>query len=64
MRGMQRHAKWIALAVVVAMVSPFLAQGLSTLFSVEPVYVALALLAVVAVVVARMAWPREDGDGD
>ncbi|HEU5127966.1 MAG TPA: hypothetical protein VFU12_08255 [Glycomyces sp.] len=60
MQGMRRYSRWIALAVVVAMAAPFLAQGLGTLLAVEPMYVAVALLALTAAAIALMA--RSGGD--
>lgn len=63
MRGMRRYARWIALAVVAAMVAPFLAQGLGTLLAIEPVYVAAVLLLATVAVIALMARPKDD-EGD
>lgn len=60
MQGMRRYSRWIALAVVVAMAAPFLAQGLGTLLSIEPMYVVVALLAATAAAIALMA--RSGGD--
>lgn len=59
MRRMQRYSKWIALAVVVAMVSPFAAQGLGALMSVDPVYVAAALLVATVAAIALLARPKD-----
>ncbi len=63
MQGMRRYSRWIALAVVAAMAAPFLAQGLGTLLSIEPMYAAAALLAVTAAAIAFMARPR-NGEED
>lgn len=59
MRRMQRYSKWIALAVVVAMVSPFAAQGLGALMSIDPVYVAAALLLATVAAIALLARPKD-----
>lgn len=63
MRGMRRYSRWIALAVVVAMAAPFLAQGLSTLLAIEPVYVAVALIVITVAAIVLMARPR-NGEED
>jgi hypothetical protein len=60
MQGMRRYSRWIALAVVIAMAAPFLAQGVGTLLSVEPMYVAVALLVATVAVIVLMA--RSGGD--
>lgn len=64
MRRMQRYSRWIALAVVVAMASPFVAQGLGALMSIDPIYVASALLLVTVVVIAVFARPRDSEEED
>ncbi|WP_211253334.1 hypothetical protein, partial [Glycomyces tenuis] len=64
MRGMRRYSRWIALAVVIAMAAPFLAQGLGALLSIEPVYVAAALLAATVLAIVLMARPRDDEEED
>ncbi|WP_156925941.1 hypothetical protein [Glycomyces arizonensis] len=63
MRGMRRYSRWIALAVVVAMAAPFLAQGLGTLLAIEPVYVAVALIVITVAAIVLMARPR-NGEED
>ncbi|GAB3233037.1 hypothetical protein GCM10027447_29230 [Glycomyces halotolerans] len=62
MQLMQRYSRWIALLVVVAMASPFLAQGLGALLSIEPMYVAAALLLVTVLLVVGLARPSEGGE--
>ncbi|WP_100444043.1 hypothetical protein [Glycomyces xiaoerkulensis] len=64
MRQLQRHSRWIALAVVIAMASPFLAQGLGALMSIDPGFLTAALLIGTAVMIVSLAWPREDEDRD
>ncbi|THV33552.1 hypothetical protein [Glycomyces buryatensis] len=60
---MRRYARWIALVVLVAMAAPFLASAIGALLSVEPIYVAVILLAGTVVAVIVMARPRgEEGD--
>ncbi|GAB4003667.1 hypothetical protein GCM10029992_46340 [Glycomyces albus] len=59
MRRLQRHSRWIALAVVVALVSPFAAQGLGALMSIDPVYVAAALLLATVAAIALLARPKD-----
>ena len=59
MRRMQRYSKWIALIVVLALAMPFLAQGLGALLSVDPIYVASALLLVTLTVIAILARPKD-----
>jgi hypothetical protein len=62
MERMRRNAKWIALAVVAAMVTPFLAQGVSALLAVNPGMVSIALLAVIFVVLLSLMWSSDDGE--
>ncbi|GAB3651279.1 hypothetical protein [Glycomyces tarimensis] len=64
MRGLQRYSRWIALAVVIAMISPFLAQGLGTLLSIEPFYVVIALLLATAVMILLLARPSDGKEED
>ncbi|MCH7230389.1 hypothetical protein L0U85_05885 [Glycomyces sp. L485] len=64
MRGMRRYSRWIALAVVVAMAAPFLAQGLSALLAIDSFYVATALLVAAAVVILLLARPRDREEQD
>lgn len=64
MRRLQRHSRWIALAVVVAMVSPFAAQGLGVLMSVDPLYVAAALLLATVAAIALLARPKDGQEED
>ena len=62
MEFMRRNARWIALAAVLAMTAPFLAQGLNALFAVDTFLVAVILLLAIViaiVILARSQNPEE-----
>ncbi|MCD0442887.1 hypothetical protein LO763_04515 [Glycomyces sp. A-F 0318] len=57
---MRRNARWIALAALLAMAAPFLAQGLNALFAVDTFLVAAILLLGVVVAVVALARSQRD----
>lgn len=57
---MRRNARWIALAAVLAMTAPFLAQGLNALFAVDTFLVAVILLLLIVIAVVVLARSQHD----
>lgn len=57
---MRRNARWIALAAVLAMTAPFLAQGFNALFSVDTFLVAVILLVAMVLGVVLLARSQND----
>ena len=57
---MRRNARWIALAALLAMAAPFLAQALNALFSVDTFLVTVVLLMAVVIAIALMARSPKD----
>jgi len=52
---MRRNARWIALAALLAIMAPFLAQGLNALFAVDTFLVAVVLLLAIVIAVVALA---------
>ncbi|MDA1360058.1 hypothetical protein O1R50_10505 [Glycomyces luteolus] len=59
---MRRNARWIALAALLAILAPFLAQMFNALFAVDTLLVAVILLAVIVIAVALLARSQNDED--
>ncbi|MCC3763123.1 hypothetical protein K3N28_08570 [Glycomyces sp. TRM65418] len=59
---MRRNARWIALLALVAMATPFLAQGLNTLFAVDTFLVVMILFAATIIAVVVLARSPSDED--
>lgn len=57
---MRRNARWIALAALLAIMAPFLAQGLNALFAIDTFTVAVILVLVMAAVVVLLARSQKD----
>lgn len=57
---MRRNARWIALAALLAIMTPFLAQGLNTLFAFDTFFVAVMLLIIMVIVVVVLARSQND----
>ncbi|GAA2146468.1 hypothetical protein [Glycomyces algeriensis] len=57
---MRRNAKWIALAALLAMLAPVIAQLFNTLFAVDTLLVAVILLAAIVIGFAVMARSSRD----
>jgi hypothetical protein len=59
---MRRNARWIALAALLAILTPFIAQMFNALFAVDTFLVAVILL--IAIVIALVLLARSPNDGD
>ncbi|MEU5153638.1 hypothetical protein [Glycomyces sp. NPDC021274] len=57
---MRRNARWIALAALLAMLAPVLAQLFNALFAVDTLLVAVILLAAIVIGFAVMARSSRD----
>jgi uncharacterized membrane protein len=59
---MRRNARWIALLALAAIATPFLAQGLNTLFAVDTFLVAVILLIGIVIAIAVLARSQNGED--
>lgn len=59
---MRRNAKWIALAALLAILTPVIAQMFNVLFAVDTLLVAVVLLAAIVIGVALLARSSSDED--
>lgn len=59
---MRRNARWIALLALAAIATPFLAQGLNTLFAVDTFLVAMILLIGIVIAIAVLARSQNGED--
>jgi len=59
---MRRNARWIALLALAAIATPFLAQGLNTLFAVDTFPVAVILLIGIVIAIAVLARSQNGED--
>jgi len=59
---MRRNARWIALAALLAILTPFIAQAFNALFAIDTFLVAVILL--VAIVLAIVFLTRSQNDED
>jgi hypothetical protein len=57
---MRRNARWIALAALLAILAPFIAQTFNALFAVDTLLVAVILLAAIVIAVALLARSSRD----
>lgn len=62
MSGLRRYARWIALLAVVGMLLPFLSQGIGTVLAMDPLFVAVILLAVIGFVLTWAVLTRSTGE--
>ncbi len=59
---MRRNARWIALAALLAILAPFIAQVFNALFAVDTLLVAVILLVAIVIAVAVLARSQNDED--
>ncbi len=59
---MRRNARWIALAALLAILTPFIAQAFNALFAIDAFLVAVILL--VGIVLAIVFLTRSQNDED
>ncbi|MFG3342185.1 hypothetical protein [Glycomyces sp. NPDC048151] len=57
---MRRNARWIALAALLAVLAPFIAQMFNALFAVDTLLVAVILLGAIVIGVAILARGSRD----